>query len=245
MASGKEHDRSIWLGTAMLAGILFGMTGTKTILLGSKIGFNLSIPQITAICLGHLIGGLLFSPDLDTDSIPYHRWGLFKIIWYPYQRLFKHRSPFTHGIGIGSVIRVVYFIFALWLVVQCLISTVAIVGGNQEVLLLGIALGICYVLRKNLVSLVIIAVVIYFIKDTPPVIMLLKLIVGILQPFLKGLRISLDYRDYLRNPLFLYYFIGLEISLWNHLLLDGILLNVSNGKCYVGGYNLRGVVGGK
>jgi uncharacterized metal-binding protein len=50
----------------------------------------------------------MFNGDLDTNSRPYNRWFIFKMIWIPYQLLFKHRSIFTHGLIIGTLIRVIY-----------------------------------------------------------------------------------------------------------------------------------------
>jgi len=50
----------------------------------------------------------MFNGDLDTNSKPYNRWWVFKMIWIPYQLMFNHRSIFTHGIIIGTIIRLIY-----------------------------------------------------------------------------------------------------------------------------------------
>jgi uncharacterized metal-binding protein len=50
----------------------------------------------------------MFNGDLDTNSRPYNRWWLFKMIWIPYQLMFDHRSIFTHGLIIGTIIRILY-----------------------------------------------------------------------------------------------------------------------------------------
>lgn len=66
--------------------------------------------------VGFLFGGLMFGPDLDTKSTPYARWGLFRILWFPYRSVFKHRSRWSHGLVFGTLFRVVYFSGAITLV---------------------------------------------------------------------------------------------------------------------------------
>jgi uncharacterized metal-binding protein len=56
-----------------------------------------------------LFGGLMFGPDLDINSRQYQRWGPLRICWWPYRTMFSHRSRFTHGIILGTVIRIGYF----------------------------------------------------------------------------------------------------------------------------------------
>jgi uncharacterized metal-binding protein len=50
----------------------------------------------------------MFNGDLDTNSKPYNRWFVFKMIWIPYQLMFTHRNIFTHGVIIGTTIRIIY-----------------------------------------------------------------------------------------------------------------------------------------
>lgn len=57
-----------------------------------------------------LFSGLMFGPDLDLDSKPYRRWGPLKFLWKPYQAALPHRSKFSHGPILGTVIRIVYFL---------------------------------------------------------------------------------------------------------------------------------------
>jgi uncharacterized metal-binding protein len=64
----------------------------------------------TLTALTFLIGGLMFGPDLDTRSVQYGRWGVFKIIWFPYKVFFKHRSVLTHGLLLGTPLRIAYFL---------------------------------------------------------------------------------------------------------------------------------------
>lgn len=50
----------------------------------------------------------MFSGDLDIKSREFKRWGYLKFIWIPYQKLFEHRSVFTHGFIFGPIIRILY-----------------------------------------------------------------------------------------------------------------------------------------
>lgn len=69
-----------------------------------------------AVAIGaYLFSGFYFSDDLDTRSVAYRRWGPLRFLWWPYQKLVPHRSWISHGIGIGPLLRVVYFGLMLWL----------------------------------------------------------------------------------------------------------------------------------
>ena len=108
MASGLEHDKAIKIWTVPL-GILIG------IICNAQLGIIFGIT--------FLIGGLWLSPDLDTLSIPLRRWGLLRIIWLPYRKLIKHRSFFSHGILIGTTIRLLYLI-GITILISYLVSKI-------------------------------------------------------------------------------------------------------------------------
>ena len=72
MSDGKTHDLSIW-ATAPWVGL-----GVYAFAPEHKIE-----SALVAIA-GHLMGGLMLSPDLDLPSRPWRRWGWFRIIWIPY-----------------------------------------------------------------------------------------------------------------------------------------------------------------
>ena len=55
-----------------------------------------------------LFSGLMFGPDLDIYSVQYKRWGYLRWLWIPYQKTLKHRSFFSHGLIIGTTIRLIY-----------------------------------------------------------------------------------------------------------------------------------------
>lgn len=99
MPSGKTHD----VVTFVLA--------VPTFFLTWRVTDNLAL----AISLtgAFLFGGLMFGPDLDTQSVQYTRWGIFRFLWYPYKVAFAHRSRWSHGLVFGTLFRVVYFAGAL------------------------------------------------------------------------------------------------------------------------------------
>lgn len=103
MPSGRTHDAI----TLVLAVPTFtaGWLATESLWLAS-----------VGTCL-MLFGGLMFGPDLDTDSVQYKRWGVFRLLWYPYRVFFKHRSRWSHGLLFGTLIRIIYFAFVLALLV--------------------------------------------------------------------------------------------------------------------------------
>lgn len=103
MASGKNHDRAI-LFTSPIVGII-----------GVSHSLELGIIAASA----HLLGGLYLSPDLDLVSRPFKRWGLLRCLWIPYQKLIPHRHWLSHGVIVGSIIRLLYlsaWLSPLWFV---------------------------------------------------------------------------------------------------------------------------------
>lgn len=95
MASGKTHDFVTYL---MLPPFFFA---------GVSL-FDQPMASMLWLVLGAWFGGIFLSPDLDTRSRPYYRWGVFRFIWWPYQWMAKHRSSLSHGIFFAPVIRLIY-----------------------------------------------------------------------------------------------------------------------------------------
>lgn len=94
MPSGKTHDRITWaLLPAVVAG---GYVVTQQWQLGGLAGIS------------SLFAGLMFGPDLDIYSVQYKRWGYFRWLWRPYRHLFRHRSFWSHGLLVGTGIRLLY-----------------------------------------------------------------------------------------------------------------------------------------
>ena len=107
MASGETHDQSTkaWsIPIGLGLGLLFGW---KYALIGG---------------VSFLIGGLWLSPDLDTHSNASNRWGILKLIWWPYRKIIPHRSILSHGPFIGSGIRLSYLIVLISLLTNMLIK---------------------------------------------------------------------------------------------------------------------------
>jgi uncharacterized metal-binding protein len=95
MPSGKTHDAI----TFVLAAPTFAAAFVATAELSISI----------AVTAAFLFGGLMFGPDLDTASKQYSRWKFLRPLWFPYRTAFKHRSRWSHGLVIGTLFRVVYF----------------------------------------------------------------------------------------------------------------------------------------
>lgn len=91
--------------------IFFGDGVSRLAELTPSVGFGIYIGLIVSIC--YFFAGRMFSGDLDLTSRQTRRWGMFKFIWKPYQKMFSHRSKWTHGVFRGTIVRVLYL--GLWL----------------------------------------------------------------------------------------------------------------------------------
>jgi uncharacterized metal-binding protein len=128
MPSGKVHD-TITLVTAAAA----------------VPAWWLFSPDRDAVAFGLMLGaytfsGLWLSHDLDTRSVAYERWGPLKFLWWPYRKLVPHRSWISHGLGIGPLLRVVYFGIMLWALTIAVCALLAREGipVNRDALLGGV-----------------------------------------------------------------------------------------------------------
>jgi uncharacterized metal-binding protein len=101
MPSSKAHDAI----TVLLIIPIFAVTWLITRDLTTSL----------VVSIASLFGGLIFGPDLDTYSKQYTRWGIFRIIWFPYRMFFKHRSRWTHGMIFGTLLRTIYLMGILTL----------------------------------------------------------------------------------------------------------------------------------
>ncbi|MBE9127712.1 MULTISPECIES: metal-binding protein [unclassified Coleofasciculus] len=100
MSSGQLHDRITLWSLPLVTGLTLGLTQRSDLTLIVSGGF--------------LFSGLLFSPDLDLYSRPFKRWGWLRWIWIPYQKVIRHRSIFSHGLLIGTILRLLYL--AIWVI---------------------------------------------------------------------------------------------------------------------------------
>jgi uncharacterized metal-binding protein len=94
MPNGKTHDTITFIVAPVIGGLSYYLTK--------------DIKSTAIIFATYLFASLMFNGDLDTNSRPYNRWWLLKMIWIPYQLMFDHRSIFTHGLIIGTVVRILY-----------------------------------------------------------------------------------------------------------------------------------------
>jgi uncharacterized metal-binding protein len=94
MPNGKTHDTITFVLAPVVGGLSYWITK--------------DIKTTTILMSTYLFASLMFNGDLDTNSRPYNRWWLLKMIWIPYQLMFEHRSVFTHGLIIGTIIRILY-----------------------------------------------------------------------------------------------------------------------------------------
>ena len=117
MPSGKTHDAI----TFMLAVPAFAVTYSVT----------RSFTAAAAVAAAFVFGGLMFGPDLDTVSRQYSRWMIFRFLWLPYRKFFKHRSRFSHGLIFGAMIRVVYFLGIVTVVVFAVAYMYAVYSGGK------------------------------------------------------------------------------------------------------------------
>ena len=110
MPSGKSHDRiTLWLLPVVLA---------------ATFVFTVDMPLTVMVGISFLLGGLMMGPDLDIQSVQYRRWGPVRWIWYPYQEMVKHRSTWSHGPVIGTLVRVAYL--GVWIGLFMVIGVVTI-----------------------------------------------------------------------------------------------------------------------
>ena len=103
MASGRSHDRAVYFATPIVG------------IVAASYSIELGIIAASS----HGLAGIFLSPDLDTVSKPFKRWGVLKFLWIPYQKYIPHRSPLSHAPLLGSAIRLLYLavlLLPLWII---------------------------------------------------------------------------------------------------------------------------------
>lgn len=110
MPSGRTHDRITFWSVPLVSGIAYFLTqnGKLTLILAG----------------GFLFSGLMFGPDLDIYSVQYKRWGWFRWIWIPYRSAIRHRSQLSHGLLIGTILRLLY-ISLIILILSGMVAAIA------------------------------------------------------------------------------------------------------------------------
>ena len=99
MPGGKTHDTiNIAVLIVLLAGIFYLTMGNV-----SEMAVRyLDIYTIAVLSISYLFATFFLSPDLDIESKPYKRWKMFRILWWPYKVIFKHRG-LSHNPIIGPL----------------------------------------------------------------------------------------------------------------------------------------------
>lgn len=98
MPDSRTHDRiTIYAGLALLP-------------VSYLLSADHSLITAVTVASGCLVSGLLFSCDLDIDSIEYRRWGWLRFLWWPYKEAVPHRSWLSHGLIIGPLLRLAYLV---------------------------------------------------------------------------------------------------------------------------------------
>jgi uncharacterized metal-binding protein len=100
MPSGHTHDRITWGCFPFMTMGVYAITQRWSLAITAGLSF--------------LFSGFMFGPDLDIRSKQYFRWGWLRLIWLPYQEFVPHRSWFSHGPIVGTVGRMMYFGFWVW-----------------------------------------------------------------------------------------------------------------------------------
>lgn len=108
MSKSKTHDKIICFTTPFVL-VLF-------ININYYFQFE-DIHFLAMMTLSYLFGGLYLSPDLDIKSTPYLKWGYLRFLWIPYQKAIKHRSVLSHGILIGTTLRLLYLFFIVGIII--------------------------------------------------------------------------------------------------------------------------------
>ncbi len=105
MPSGRTHDSiTLWcLPPLAFFGWSLSRDGTLVLIL----------------CGCFLFSGLMFGPDLDIYSQQYKRWLWLRWVWLPYRRSMSHRSVLSHGMIIGTLLRVAYVVTLILFIAVC------------------------------------------------------------------------------------------------------------------------------
>lgn len=93
MPSGRTHDIITAATTPIVGVVTWQIADLKTGLI---------------LMFAYLFASLMFNGDLDTESRPIKRWWIFKWIWYPYKEMIPHRSIWSHGVIVGTLVRILY-----------------------------------------------------------------------------------------------------------------------------------------
>jgi uncharacterized metal-binding protein len=103
MPSGRVHFRieSVLLAAWLALG---GYLWNRGLVEGWWIG---------AFAIGYLLSMHFLSPDLDlSSSRAFRRWGILRLLWWPYAKLFRHRRSSHHWLW-GTTTRLAYVLVVI------------------------------------------------------------------------------------------------------------------------------------
>lgn len=105
MPAGRTHNKINLIVLLLLLGIL---TASNLFFgLGNFLAVSFWL-LLAVFVASYLFSNFMLSPDLDLyRSSAANNWGVFKFIWYPYSKIFKHRG-LSHSILVGAPTRIIY-----------------------------------------------------------------------------------------------------------------------------------------
>ena len=113
-AQGKTHDQIAFI--SLIPTLCTGYYVFNDIGLAITLGFST------------IIYALLLSPDLDTKSNSYYRWGFLRIIWVPYRKFIAHRSKISHSFVLGPIFKIFY----ITIIAMIILSSASVLINNFD-----------------------------------------------------------------------------------------------------------------
>ncbi|MBN2110335.1 MAG: metal-binding protein [Methanosarcinaceae archaeon] len=99
MPDGKMHEM---INTAVLLIIVSVLTYIAKLKEPAIFASYVNTSIILIFAIAYVFSTFFLSPDLDIDSSSYRRWGMLRILWWPYKVIFKHRG-ISHNPVLGPL----------------------------------------------------------------------------------------------------------------------------------------------
>ncbi len=133
MPSGKTHIKINWIVLILINVLILAFHQ------------DISIKHCFLFNTIYILTSYFISPDLDIDSSVYKRWGLLKLIWWPYRELMKHRQT-SHSIIWGPVSMLLYLtmliIPIIW-IINSFVSIACFMGCSSEIVMILVICVVC------------------------------------------------------------------------------------------------------
>jgi len=121
MPSGKTHIRINWFVLALINILIM------------PFHMDISIKNYFLFNIIFILTSYYISPDLDITSSVYRRWGLLKIIWWPYKELMKHRQM-SHSIIWGPISILFYMVLLIIPIILAIFKFIPIDQINESMI---------------------------------------------------------------------------------------------------------------